>query len=75
MCSGIATSEWKIVAPPGCVVVSYDIHLDVPGPFGSSLDADHGFFNWAMVLMYAPSLRSQPVSLRLLDVPSHVGAA
>ena len=23
-------------APPGCVVVSYDIHLDVPGPFGSS---------------------------------------
>ncbi len=64
------TSEWKIMAPPGCVVVSYDIHLDVPGPFGSSLSADRGFFNWAMVLMHAPSLRSEPVSLRLLDVPA-----
>lgn len=71
--SGIATSEWKIVAPPGCIVVSYAIQLDVPGPFGSLLDADRGFFNWAMVLMYAPSLRSQPVSLRLLDVPAQWG--
>src|ERR1700690_2298744 len=30
------TSEWRITALPGCIVVSYDIHLDVPGPFGSS---------------------------------------
>ena len=64
------TSEWEITAPAGCIVVSYDIHLDSPGPFGSSLNADHGFFNWAMVLMYSPALRSQPVSLRLLDVPA-----
>ena len=64
------TSVWEVTAPPGCVVVSYDIHLDVPGPFGSSLSADRGFFNWAMVLMYAPVLRSEPVSLRLLDVPA-----
>lgn len=63
-------SEWEITAPPGCVVVSYDIHLDTPGPFGSSLSADHGFFNWAMVLMYPPNLRWQPVSLRLLDTPT-----
>ena len=67
------TSEWEITAPPGCVVVSYDIHLDVPGPFGSLLSAERGFFNWAMVLMYAPSLRSEPVSLRLLDVPATWG--
>ena len=67
------TSEWNITAPPGCVVVSYDIHLDSPGPFGSSLSAERGFFNWAMVLMYAPSLRSEPVSLRLLDVPAAWG--
>jgi predicted metalloprotease with PDZ domain len=66
-------SEWKITAPAGCVVVSYDVYLDVPGPFGSSLSADRGFFNWAMVLMYAPSLRSEPVSLRLLDVPATWG--
>ena len=63
------TSEWEVTAPAGCVVVSYDIHLDSPGPFGSTLSADHGFFNWAMVLMYSPALRARPVSLRLLDVP------
>ncbi len=67
------TSEWTITAPPGCVVITYDVHLDVPGPFGSTLSAERGFFNWAMVLMYAPSLRSQPVSLRLLDVPATWG--
>ena len=64
------TSEWEVSAPAGCIVVTYDIHLDAPGPFGSVLNADHGFFNWAMVLMYAPTLRGEPVSLRLLDVPS-----
>lgn len=64
------TSEWEIAAPPGCVVVNYDIHVDVPGPFGSALDADHAFFNWAMVLMYSPELRSQAMSIRLLDTPT-----
>jgi predicted metalloprotease with PDZ domain len=64
------TSEWEISAPPGCVVVSYDIHLDSAGPFGSTLNAEHAFFNWAMALMYSPALRSQTVSLRLLDVPA-----
>src|ERR1700678_305529 len=64
------TSEWQITAADGCVVVSYDIHLDSPGPFGSTLTADRGFLNWAMVLMYSPSLRSEPVSIRLFDVPT-----
>ena len=66
----VKTSEWQITAPPGCIVVNYDIYLNSPGPFGTTLNADHGFFNWAMVLMYAPSLRSEPVSIRLLDVPT-----
>ena len=64
------TSEWQVTAPAGCVVVSYDIHLDAPGPFGSVVNVDHGFLNWAMVLMYAPALRSQPMSVRLLDAPT-----
>ncbi len=64
------TSEWEVSAPAGCVVVTYGIHLDTPGPFGSVLNADRGFFNWAMVLMYAPTLREEPVNLRLLDVPA-----
>ena len=64
------TSQWEITAPAGCIVVSYDIHLASPGPFGSTLNPQHGFFNWAMVLMYSPQLRSQHVSIRLLDVPA-----
>jgi len=63
-------SEWELTAPAGCVVVSYDIHLNTPGPFGSSLNADHAFLNWAMVLMYSPAVRSQSVNIRLLDVPT-----
>ncbi|MGC2108696.1 MAG: PDZ domain-containing protein [Candidatus Korobacteraceae bacterium] len=64
------TSEWEVSAPPGCVVVTYDIHLDFPGPFGSTLNAEHGFLNWAMLLLYSPALRSQALSVRFLDVPS-----
>ena len=64
------TSEWQITAPPGCAVVSYDIHLDSPGPFGSAVNQEHAFVNWAMVLMYSPALRSLPMSIRLLDVPA-----
>jgi predicted metalloprotease with PDZ domain len=64
------TSEWQVSGHEGCVVVSYEVHLTSPGPFGSSLSADHGFFNWAMVLMYSPALRSEPLSIRFLDVPT-----
>ncbi len=64
------TSEWQVTAPPGCVVVSYEIHLDSPGPFGSTVNLDHAFLNWAMVLMYSPALRSYPMSIHLLDVPA-----
>ena len=63
------TSTWELHATPGCALVTYDAYLDVPGPFGSELNAEHGFFNWAMVLMYSPELRSKPASIRLLDVP------
>jgi len=67
------TSEWRVAPAGACVVVEYDIHLDNGGPFGSQLDSGHGFFNWAMVLMYSPSTRAQPMSLQLLDVPAGWG--
>ncbi len=66
-------SEWEITAPPGCVVVKYDIYLDSGGPFGSMLNGNHAFFNWAMVLMYSPELRNQPMSIHLLDTPTGWG--
>ncbi len=68
--ANVKTSEWQITESPGCIVVNYDIYLNSPGPFGSTLNADHGFFNWAMVLMYSPGLRARAMSIRLLDVPT-----
>ena len=53
-----------------CVTFSYDITTNDPGPFGSSLDPQHGFFNWAEVLVYRPDQRNAPVSLRILDAPA-----
>ena len=62
--SQAGTNEWQISPSGGCIVVGYDIHLDVPGPFGSEFNAMHAFLNWAMVLMYAPELRSKPLQVR-----------
>jgi predicted metalloprotease with PDZ domain len=64
------TSEWEISAPAGCAVVNYDIYLDGAGPFGSQISAEHAFFNWAMVLMYSPELRSRPVAVRFTYQPA-----
>ena len=66
----VKTSEWQITAPPGCLIVNYDIYLNSPGPFGTTLNEDHGFFNWAMVLMYSPAYRAEASSVRFLDVPT-----
>ena len=63
------TSEWQVSAPEGCIAVTYTIHLDTPGPFGSQLNSEHAFLNWAMVLMYLPDLRDKPVALRLDSIP------
>jgi predicted metalloprotease with PDZ domain len=68
-----ATSEWQVMSPTPCVVVEYNISLNHAGPFGAQLDAGHGFFNWAMVLMYSPSRRGQTMSIQFLDVPAQWG--
>ncbi len=53
-----------------CVTFSYDIRANDPGPFSSSLDLQHGFFNWAELLIYRPDQRNAPVSVRILDAPA-----
>jgi predicted metalloprotease with PDZ domain len=65
-------TTWNLFASGDypCLTFSYDIVENDPGPFGSSLDLQHGFFNWAQVLVYRPDQRNAPVSLRLLDVPT-----
>jgi predicted metalloprotease with PDZ domain len=67
------TSQWEIAPAERCVVVGYDIHLDSGGPFGAQLNTEHGFFNWAMVLMYSPATRAQGMSVQLLEVPATWG--
>ena len=68
------TSEWQMAPPTACAVVEYDIHLAAAEPFGSELNVEHAFFNWAMVLMYSPATRSQSTSVQLLDVPPNWSA-
>jgi len=63
-------SEWRVSPLSPCVVIDYDIHLNAAGPFGAELSVQHGFFNWAMVLMYSSSTRAHEISIRLLDVPA-----
>jgi len=53
-----------------CVTLSYDVTANDPGPYGSSLDAQHGFFNWAQILVYRPGQQGAPVSLRIFNMPA-----
>ena len=73
----IDKTTWRISSSGDypCVTFSYDILTNDPGPFGSSLDGQHGFFNWAEVLVYRPDQRSAPVSLRIVDAPAGGGCA
>jgi predicted metalloprotease with PDZ domain len=66
-----STSEWSVTTAGPCVVAEYDVYLNAPGPFGTQLSSEHGFFNWAMVLMYSPGIRSQKMSIRFLDAPQN----
>jgi predicted metalloprotease with PDZ domain len=65
-------TTWKISTSGDhpCVTFSYDILTNDPGPFGSSLDLQHGFFNWAEVLVYRPDQRNAPVSVRIVEAPA-----
>jgi len=68
----IDKTTWSLTSSGNhpCITFSYDVTTNDPGPFGASLDTQHGFFNWAEVLVYRPDQRNAEVSIRLLDVPS-----
>jgi len=65
-------TTWEIAGSGNhpCLTFSYDVAVNDPGAFGSSLDAQHGFFNWAEVLVYRPEQREQAVSLRIFQIPT-----
>ena len=70
---------WRIVlpqsqgsaAPQGAtVILRYSIEWDDAGPFNSQLDAHHAFVNFAEILLYLPTRRSESTDLAFTDVPA-----
>ncbi|MGA2431134.1 MAG: PDZ domain-containing protein [Candidatus Acidiferrum sp.] len=68
---------WRVKGS-GTITIRYATYWDEGGPFATQLNADHAFINPAMILMYVPTRRSEPVLLGMADVPSEwqaVGAS
>ena len=67
---------WRIRGN-GAITLRYATYWDEPGPFATQLNSEHAFINPAMILMYIPERRTEPVSLSLPDVPAEwsVGSA
>lgn len=58
---------WRIKGN-GTVTVRYAAYWDEVGPFGTQLNSEHAFFNPAMILLYLPDRRPEPVSLSVDDL-------
>ena len=67
---------WRIRGN-GAITLRYATYWDEPGPFATQLNSEHAFINPAMILMYIPERRTEPVSLSLPNVPAEwsVGSA
>jgi predicted metalloprotease with PDZ domain len=59
---------WRVTAN-GAVTIRYSTYWDDPGPFGTQLNTDHAFINPAMILMYVPIQRAEPVHVDFSDLP------
>ena len=59
---------WRIKGM-GTIKISYATYWDEAGPFASQLNAEHAFINPAMILLYVPDRRGEPVHLAMPDVP------
>jgi predicted metalloprotease with PDZ domain len=59
---------WRVKGN-GTITIRYATFWDEGGPFATQLNADHVFINPAMILMYVPARRSEPVQLGMSDVP------
>jgi predicted metalloprotease with PDZ domain len=67
-------TTWSV---PNAAEVEYAIGAEVAGPYGAQLNREHGFFNFALVLMYPVGQRGQPMTVTFQDVPGdwHVATA
>jgi predicted metalloprotease with PDZ domain len=65
----IDKETWRIDGN-GEVRVEYATFWDEPGPFGTQLNQEHAFLNFAMVLCYVVDRRNEDAVVRFGDVPS-----
>ncbi len=59
---------WRIQGK-GTIQIRYATYWDESGPFGTQLNSEHAFINPAMILLYVPGRRADPVSLSMNDLP------
>ncbi|HEX3121144.1 MAG TPA: hypothetical protein VHP80_18745, partial [Candidatus Acidoferrum sp.] len=62
-------SRWHLSGAANGAVVEYEIFADQAGPYNAQLNEEHGFFNFAEILMYAVDRRSSPAIVTFADVP------
>ncbi len=65
----IEKSLWHVSGATHGAEIEYEILADVPGPYGAELNAHHGFFNLAQVLMVPVDARFTPMQVRFTDLP------
>ncbi len=63
-------SLWHVAGVSQGADVEYEIIADESGAYGAQLNAAHGFFNLAEILMYPVDARSAPVQLCFRDIPA-----
>ena len=64
----IDKQTWRIQGR-GTIQIRYATYWDEVGPFGTQLNSEHAFVNPAMILLYVPIRRAEPVSLSMSDLP------
>jgi predicted metalloprotease with PDZ domain len=63
-------SSWRVDGTDRGATVEYEVFADNPGPYGAQVNDHHAFLNLAEVLAYPVTSRSQPMQVRLTDIPA-----
>jgi predicted metalloprotease with PDZ domain len=63
---------WRIKGT-GTIQITYSTYWDEVGPFASQINAEHAFFNPAMILFYVPDRRAEPATISVSDIPLNWG--
>ena len=69
--TAVDKTTWSFSGAARGAVVSYDIFVDTPGPFGAQLNQHHAFFNLAEILLYPVGhTRDWSCLLRIEQLPA-----